>query len=69
MVGVRVTEARVRRGMKLKDLLATLQTEGVDISYPALSLLEGQKRPVSDFELDALAKVLNVSVDWLLGRE
>ena len=69
MVGARVTEARVRRGMKLKDLLAKLQTEGMDISYPALSLLEGQKRPVSDFELDALAKVLNVSVDWLLGRE
>ena len=69
MVGARVTEARVRRGMKLKDLLAKLQTEGVDISYTALSLLEGQKRPVSDFELDALAKVLNVSVDWLLGRE
>ena len=69
MVGARVTEARVRRGMKLKDLLAKLQTEGVDISYPALSLLEGQKRPVSDFELDVLAKVLNVSVDWLLGRE
>ena len=69
MVGARVTEARVRRGMMLKDLLAKLQTEGVDISYPALSLLEGQKRPVSDFELDALAKVLNVSVDWLLGRE
>ena len=69
MVGARVTEARVRRGMKLKDLLAKLQTEGVYISYPALSLLEGQKRPVSDFELDALAKVLNVSVDWLLGRE
>ena len=69
MVRARVTEARVRRGMKLKDLLAKLQTEGVDISYPALSLLEGQKRPVSDFELDALAKVLNVSVDWLLGRE
>ena len=69
MVGARVTEARVRRGMKLKDLLAKLQTEGVDISDPALSLLEGQKRPVSDFELEALAKVLNVSVDWLLGRE
>ena len=69
MVGARVTEARERRGMKLKDLLAKLQTEGVDISYPARSLLDGQKRPVSDFELDALAKVLNVSVDWLLMDE
>jgi membrane protein YqaA with SNARE-associated domain len=49
--------------------MAKLQTEGVDISIPALSLLEGQKRPVSDFELIALSNVLGVSVEWLLGRE
>ena len=41
---------------------------GIDISVPALSLLEGQKRPVSDFELCALADALHVSVDWLWGR-
>ena len=69
LVGARVTEARLRMGMKQVDLLAKLQTAGVDISIPALSLLEGQKRPVSDFELCALADVLHVSVDWLLGRE
>ncbi len=69
MVGARVTEARLRLGMKQVDLLAKLQVEGIAISVPALSLLEGQKRPVSDRELDALANVLNVSVDWLLGRE
>ena len=39
------------------------------MSVPALSLLEGQKRPVSDIELNALADILNVSVDWLLGRD
>ena len=33
------------------------------------SLLEGQKRPVSDIELKALADILEVSVDWLLGNE
>ena len=49
--------------------MAKLQTSGIDISIPALSLLEGQKRPVSDFELCALADALNVSVEWLLGRE
>jgi hypothetical protein len=43
--------------------------EGIEISIPALSLLEGQKRPVFDFELVALARVLNVSVPWLLGLE
>lgn len=69
IVGARVTEARLRLGMKQVDLLAKLQVEGIAISVPALSLLEGQKRPVSDKELDALANILNVSADWLLGRE
>lgn len=69
IVGARVTKARKRLGMKQVDLLAKLQVEGIAISVPALSLLEGQKRPVSDKELDALANILNVSVDWLLGRE
>ena len=55
--------------MKQVELLAKLQLAGIDLSVPALSLLEGQKRPVSDVELNALADILNVSVDWLLGRE
>lgn len=69
LVGGRVTQARLERGMKQVELLTQLQLAGIDISTPALSLLEGQKRPVSDIELNALADVLGVSVDWLLGRE
>ena len=69
MIGARVTEAREKQGMKQVELLSKLQTAGIDISIPALSLLEGQKRPVSDLELNALADILNVSVDWLMGRE
>ena len=68
LVGAKVTEARQMRGMKQVELLARLQTRGIDISIPALSLLEGQKRPVTDIELAALSDVLGVSVDWLLGR-
>lgn len=68
LVGARVTEARQMRGMKQVELLARLQTRGIEISIPALSLLEGQKRPVTDIELAALSDVLGVSVDWLLGR-
>lgn len=67
IVGARVTQMRLKLGMKQIDLLARLQTEGVDISIPALSLLEGQKRPVTDKELKALAEILGVSSDWLLG--
>ena len=69
LVGRRVTQAQLERGMKQVELLIQLQLAGIDISTPALSLLEGQKRPVSDVELNALADVLGVSVDWLLGRE
>ena len=69
LIGKRVTEARMALGMKQVELLAKLQLAGVDMSIPALSLLEGQKRPVSDIELNALADILEVSVDWLLGRE
>lgn len=68
LVGCRVTQARKLRGMKQVELLSKLQLAGVDMSIPALSLLEGQKRPVTDIELCALAEVLDVSVDWLLGR-
>ena len=69
MIGQRVTQARLAKGMKQVELLAKLQLAGIDLSVPALSLLEGQKRPVSDMELTALADILGVSVDWLLGRE
>ena len=69
LIGKRVTEARMAVGMKQVELLAKLQLAGVDMSIPALSLLEGQKRPVSDIELNALADILGVSVDWLLGRD
>ncbi len=69
LVGARVTKARNKLGIKQIELLAKLQLEGIDMSVPALSLLEGQKRPVSDKELLALSNILKVSVDWLLGKE
>ena len=48
IIGKRVTEARLAQGMKQVELLAKLQLAGVDLSVPALSLLEGQKRPVTE---------------------
>ena len=68
LIGAQVTKARIEQNMLQKELLAKLQLEGLEISATSLSLLEGQKRPVSDIELNALADILNVSVDWLLGR-
>lgn len=67
IVGARVTKLRTEQRMTQVELLAKLQVAGIEISIPALSLLEGQKRPVSDKELKALAEILNVSADRLLG--
>ena len=64
-----MTKARKAQDMKQIELLTKLQLKGIEMSTPALSLLEGQKRPVSDIELNAIADILNVSGDWLLGRE
>lgn len=69
LVGARVTQARMQQNLRQNELLARLQIQGIEISIPALSLLEGQKRPVSDIELVALSKALGVSVAWLLGLE
>ena len=42
---------------------------GVDMNASGLSKLEGQIRYVTDVELVALADILEVSVDYLLGRD
>ncbi len=69
MVGARVELARKNQGMKQKELLARLQVKGVDMNSSALSKLEGQIRYVTDRELVALADILGISADQLLGRE
>lgn len=68
IVGARVEEIRKEQGMKQKELLAKLQTRGIDMNASGLSKLEGQVRFVADFELAAIADILGVSVDKLLGR-
>ena len=69
IVGARVEQRRKEIGMKQKELLIQLQVNGIDLNASGLSKLEGQIRSVLDYELVALAKVLNVSIEWLLGLE
>ena len=69
IAGGRVEARRKAIGMKQKDLLTQLQVRGVDLNASGLSKLEGQIRSINDYELLALADVLGVSVNWLLGLE
>lgn len=54
-IDTKVTETRGILGMKQIKLLSKLQVSGVEISVPALSLLQSQQRPVTDIELNALS--------------
>ena len=69
MVGARVEAKRKEMGIKQKDLLILLQQNGIEINASGLSKLEGQIRSVPDYELVALSRALNTSVNWLLGLE
>lgn len=65
--GERVREARLKKHLSQSDLAAKLQVEGIVIERDSISRIEIGTRFIPDYELPALSKVLNVSVEWLLG--
>ena len=68
IAGHRIRVARNMQKPRLTqdDLVAKLHFEKIFISNKILSLIELNKRYVTDVELVAFAKVLNVSTAWLL---
>ena len=64
--GDRIRQARVVQRMRQEDLAAKLQIAGVNMERDSISRIEIGTRFVSDFELKVFAKVLGVSVLWLL---
>ncbi len=66
--GERIRQARVIQKITQADLAARLQVEDVQIERNSISKIESGDRFVADYELKAIAKVLKVDVDWLLGE-
>ena len=67
--GLKVREARKMLGLSQDDLAAKLQVNGVVIERNSVSRIESGTRFVADYELLVLSKVLNVSLEFLLGAE
>ncbi len=67
--GKRVKEARKKLKLSQIDLAARLQIAGVIIERDSLSRIEIGTRFVTDYEVVAISKCLNVSPLWLLGIE
>ena len=69
MCGDRVHEARCKLRMTQSELAAQLQVQGIIIERDSISRIEIGTRFVADYELKHIAKILKVSIEWLLGDE
>lgn len=70
IVGPKIRLARMQAKPKItqEDLCARLQVLGLKLERPAISKIETGYREVTDIEVVALAKALDISVAWLLGE-
>ena len=71
IIGERVRLARHSAIPKITqvELSARLQVLGVDIGDSTIGKIENGTSAVTDIQLIAFAKALNVSPNWLLGEE
>ena len=66
--GDRIHQARTAMRLSQAGLAARMQVNGVTIEREAISKIETGDRFVTDYELMVFAKVLNVSMEWLVGQ-
>ena len=69
IIGARVKEARIKANMSQKELSDKLELLAVYTCRGSISRIENGKRAITDIEIDAFSKVLNVSLNYLFGRE
>ena len=68
MIGDRVRQARVKAGLSQQALSQKLELQAVYVCRGSISRIENGERAVTDIEIDAISKALNVSLDALFGR-
>lgn len=69
LIGPQVKTARKKCGYSQEDLAIRMQLNNIEISQKVISRIEKQERFVTDYELIVFSRVLNVSLEWLLGLE
>ena len=65
--GERIHLARRKMKLTQAELAAQLQIKGVILERESISRIEIGDRFIADFELRAIAEILKVDVNWLLG--
>lgn len=69
MVGKKIEELRIKKGIKQKDFISKMQTLGCDINPTSYSKLEGQVRAATDKEIYIIAKILETDISELFNEE
>ena len=67
--GDRIHQARCKLRLTQSEFAAQLQVAGIIIERDSISRIEIGTRFVADYELREMAKILKVSVEWLLNEE
>lgn len=66
LIGERLRELRADKGLSQRDLARELQLIGMDMDKNVITRIETNKRYVTDFELQALKQIFDVSYDYLI---
>lgn len=70
IAGPRIKEARLKAEMNQADLAAALSVDyDITLDRSDISEIETQVRGIKDYELDAIARILDVDVTWVLRGE
>lgn len=69
LIGKRLKELRNQNNLSQRDLARELQLIGIDMDKNVITRIETDKRYVTDFELQALKQIFNVSYNYLIDGE
>ena len=68
IIGAKIKLARENKGYSQKQLSEKLELMAVYTCRGSISRIENGKRAITDIEIDAISKILDVSLDFLFDR-
>lgn len=68
IIGERIKLAREKKGYSQKQLSEKMELLAVYTCRGSISRIENGKRAITDIEIDAISKILEVPLDYLFGR-
>lgn len=68
IAGRRIEQIRTDKGWRQRYIVEKLRMRGIDISVSTFSKIEGQSRLLCDYELAAIAEILDVPLTELIRQ-